>query len=89
MYLCTFLHLKKILKNLYGLCFGLMTTKSFVIAEVIGHHLVTMVAWVQSQVRSCGICGGQSGIGMGFLQVLSFRLPVLTQPTAAHSLIIQ
>jgi hypothetical protein len=37
-------------------------------AEVIGCQLVTMVARVQSLVRSCGICGRQSAIGMGFLQ---------------------
>jgi hypothetical protein len=64
---------KKKIKKMGGLCYGLMMTNSYVIAEVIGHQLVTMVAWVQSQVRSCGICGEQSGIGMGFLQVCLFR----------------
>jgi hypothetical protein len=48
----------------------------------------TMAAWVQSQVRSCRICGGQSGIGAGFLWVLWFLLPILIPPTAPHSLII-
>jgi hypothetical protein len=61
-----------------------MTTNSCAIAEVIGHQLVTMVAWVQSQVRSCGICGGQSGTGMGLLQMIYFPLPVLTHPAAPH-----
>jgi hypothetical protein len=29
-----------------------------------------VAAQVQAQVKSCLICGGQSGIGAGFLQVL-------------------
>jgi hypothetical protein len=40
---------------------------------------------VRAQVRSCGICGGQSGIGAGFLRVLRFPLPILIPPTAPHS----
>jgi hypothetical protein len=35
-----------------------------------------------------GICGGQSGAGVGFLQVLRFPLPSLIPPTAPHSLSI-
>jgi hypothetical protein len=38
------------------------------IAQAVSCWLPTMVAWV----GSCGICGGQSGTGAGFLQVLSF-----------------
>jgi hypothetical protein len=35
--------------------------------------------------RSCGICGGQSDTGAGFLRVLRFLLPILIPPTAPHS----
>jgi hypothetical protein len=35
-----------------------------------------------AQVRSCGICGGQSGTGAGFLRVL--RFPIIP-PTSPHS----
>jgi hypothetical protein len=36
-------------------------------------------------VRSCGICGVQSGTGVGFLCVLRFPLPILIPPTAPYS----
>jgi hypothetical protein len=36
------------------------------IVEVVSHQLLTVVAQVQSQLRSCGICGGQGGAGAGF-----------------------
>jgi hypothetical protein len=35
----------------------------------------TLVAWVRPQVRSCGICGRQSGHGTSFLCV-SVSLPI-------------
>jgi hypothetical protein len=44
-----------------------------------------VAAWVRCQVRSCGICGEQSGSGAGFLRVLRFHLPILIPPTALHS----
>jgi hypothetical protein len=40
--------------------------------------LLTAAAWVGSQVRSCGICGGQSATGVGFLRVL------LLSPATSH-----
>jgi hypothetical protein len=42
-------------------------------------------ARARSQVRSCGICAGQSGTGAGFLRVLRFPLPILIPPTTPHS----
>jgi hypothetical protein len=43
------------------------------------------VARFRAQVRSCGICDGQSGTGAGFLRVLRFPLPILIPPTASDS----
>jgi hypothetical protein len=39
-----------------------------------------------AQVWSCGICGGQSGAGAAFLQVLWFPLPIFSPPIAPQSL---
>jgi hypothetical protein len=46
---------------------------------------VTAAARVLFQVRSCGICSGQSDTGAGFLRVLRFPLPILIPSTAPHS----
>jgi hypothetical protein len=54
---------------------------SCAIAQAVSRLLPTVAA----QVRSCGICGGQSGIGAGFLKVIPFPLPILIPPTAPHS----
>jgi hypothetical protein len=45
----------------------------------------TLIIYHPEQVRSCGICGGQSGTGAGFLAVLRFPLPILIPPSAPHS----
>jgi hypothetical protein len=34
---------------------------------------------------SCGICGGQSGAGAGFLRVLRFPLPIFIPPIPPQS----
>jgi hypothetical protein len=43
------------------------------IAQAVSRWLLTAAVRVRSRVRSCGICGGQSRSGAGFLLVL--RLP--------------
>jgi hypothetical protein len=40
---------------------------------------------VPLQVRSCGICGGHSDAGAGFLRVLRFPLPILIPPAVLHT----
>jgi hypothetical protein len=54
-------------------------------AQVVSRRLPTAAARVRAQVRSCGICGGQSGTGAVFLRVLRPPLPILGQPIAPHS----
>jgi hypothetical protein len=56
-------------------------TQGRALAQAISRWLPTAAARVRSQVRSCGICGGQSGTVAGFLQVLRFPLPILIPPT--------
>jgi hypothetical protein len=51
-------------------------------------RLPTAAARVRVQVRSCGICGGESGAGTGFLRVLRLPLPILIPPNAPYSSVI-
>ena len=45
-------------------------------AEVDSHWPLTMEVQNESQTSLCGIYGGQSSPGAGFLQVLQFLLPL-------------
>jgi hypothetical protein len=55
------------------------------IAQAVSRRLPTAAARVRSQVMSCGVCGGQSGTGAGFLRIPRFPLPILIPPTTPHS----
>jgi hypothetical protein len=50
-------------------------------AQAVSRWLPTAAA----RVRSCGICGGQSETGVGFLRVLRFPLPIFIPPAATQS----
>jgi hypothetical protein len=47
------------------------------IAQALSRRLPTAAGRVRVQVRSCGILGGQSDTGTGFLRILRFLLPIL------------
>jgi hypothetical protein len=54
-------------------------------AQAVSRRLPNAAARVRSQVRLCGIRGGQSNIGAGCLRVIRFPLPILIAPTAPLS----
>jgi hypothetical protein len=54
-------------------------------SHAVSRRLPITAARVRAQIRSCGICGGQSGTGAGFLRILILPLPVLLLSTASHS----
>jgi hypothetical protein len=55
------------------------------IVQAVSLRLPIAAARVRVQVRSCGICGGQSGTGAGLFRVLRFPLLIIIPPTAPHS----
>jgi hypothetical protein len=64
---------------------SLTLDKGRAIDQAVSRWFLTAVTRIGTQVRSCGICGGQSGTGACFLPVLRFPLPILILPTAPHS----
>jgi hypothetical protein len=48
------------------------------VAQADSRWLPTAAARVRVRA-ACGVCGGQSGIGAGFLRVLRFPLPIIPQ----------
>jgi hypothetical protein len=57
--------------------------KGGAISKAVSRWFPTETARVQEQIRSCGICGGQSGAGTGLLQVLRIPLRLIPQ-TVQH-----
>jgi hypothetical protein len=58
------------------------------IAQVVSRWLYTAAARVRARVWSCGICGGQSSAGAGFLWVLRFPLLNFIPPIAPKIILI-
>jgi hypothetical protein len=55
------------------------------IAQTVSRWLATSAARVRARVWSSGICGGQSGVGAGFLRVFRFPLPIFIPPNSLSS----
>jgi hypothetical protein len=70
--------------NTVKLCY-LHNLQGCAVAQEVSRWLPTVAAQVRAWVWSCGICGGQSGAGAGFLQVLQFPLPVFIPPVSPQS----
>jgi hypothetical protein len=69
---------QKLQENVTNINLFLSNEPGRAIAEAFSRWPPTAAARVQSRVWSSGICGGQSGVGAGFLRVLRF-------PPAIHS----
>jgi hypothetical protein len=54
------------------------------VAQAVSRRFPTVAAWDPSHLRSCWICGGQSGTGARFSP-----LPIFIPPAAPHSSIIR
>jgi hypothetical protein len=65
--------------------YGVSLRRGRVIAQAVNRWLPTAAGRVRSRVWSSEICGGQSGAGSGFLQVLRFPLPIFIPPNSPLS----
>jgi hypothetical protein len=63
-------------KTRYILVTVLTSWQGCAIAQAVSRWLPTVAAWVHVRA-ACGVCGGQSGTGAGFLQVFWFPLPII------------
>jgi hypothetical protein len=57
---------------------------SCAMAQAVSHQPLATQALVQSQVRPCGVCGGQDGTGTGFLCLLQLSLPASFHQCSTH-----
>jgi hypothetical protein len=55
---------------------GLIISEGRTVAQAVSRWLLTAAARVRVRA-TCGVCGGQSGIGAGFLWVLRFPLSII------------
>jgi hypothetical protein len=53
-----------------------------VVTQAVSRWLPTAAARVRIRKEHVGVCGGQSGIGAGFLRVLRFPLPIIILPVS-------
>jgi hypothetical protein len=61
--------------------YSMIALNGCTIAQAVSRWLPTVAV----RVWSCGICGGQSGAGAGFLWVVQFPLPIFIPPIAPQS----
>jgi hypothetical protein len=81
----TLLQLRTLYQNIRS---SNVLNKGRALAQAVSFLLLTAAGRFRAQVKSCGVCSGQSSTGAGFLRVLRFPLPVLIPPNAPHSLSI-
>jgi hypothetical protein len=67
-------------KCIINILYDVTLKRGRAVTQAVSRRLPTPAA----RVRSCGICGGQSGSGAGSLRVLRFPLPGIP-PIAPHS----